>query len=82
MYEGELLTIPSTAGAAAPSALHWVPVADGRYEAGENIPEASRVVDVVDELLGRSPCPTIGVVTFNLKQRKGSARCHRRAPRE
>jgi hypothetical protein len=70
MYGGELLTIPSTAGAAAPSALHWVPVANGVYEAGENAPEAARVVDLVDELLGRTPRPTVGVVTFNLKQRK------------
>ena len=70
MYGGELLTIPSTAGTAAPSALHWVPVADGVYEAGENAPEAARVVDLVDELLGRTPRPTVGVVTFNLKQRK------------
>lgn len=70
MYDGELLTIPSTAGAAAKSALHWVPVTDGIYNAGENATEAARVVDVVDELLGRTPRPTIGVVTFNLKQRK------------
>ncbi|MBP9202687.1 MAG: DUF4011 domain-containing protein [Kofleriaceae bacterium] len=80
MYEGELLTIPSTAGAAAPSALHWVSVRDGAYHAGENLPEARRVVDVVDDLLGRTPQPTIGVVTFNLKQRKAvldaiEARC-------
>ena len=70
MYGGELLTIPSTAGTAAPSALHWVPVANGVYNAGENAPEAARVVDLLDELLARSPRPTVGVVTFNLKQRK------------
>ena len=70
MYDGELLTIPSTAGAAARSALHWVPVTGGVYNAGENAVEAQRVVDVVDELLGRTPRPTVGVVTFNLKQRK------------
>ncbi|HPH68905.1 MAG TPA: AAA domain-containing protein, partial [Kofleriaceae bacterium] len=80
MYEGGLLTIPSTAGAAAASALHWVAVEDGKYNAGENLPEAQRVVDVVDELLGRNPQPTVGVVTFNLKQRKAvldaiEARC-------
>lgn len=70
MYEGGLLTIPSTAGAAAPSAIHWVHVADGVYQGGENKPEAERVVDVIDELLARTPRPTVGVVTFNLKQRK------------
>ncbi|HVV85257.1 MAG TPA: AAA domain-containing protein, partial [Kofleriaceae bacterium] len=70
MYQGELLTIPSTAGTAAPSALHWVPVTGGTYQGGENTAEATRVVDVVDELLARSPRPSIGVVTFNLRQRK------------
>ena len=80
MYEGGLLTIPSTAGAAAASALHWVAVENGEYNAGENLPEARRVVEVVDDLLGRTPQPTVGVVTFNLKQRKAvldviEARC-------
>ena len=70
MYQGELLSIPSTAGTAARSALHWVPVANGVYNAGENAPEAAKVVDVLDELLARSPRPTVGVVTFNLRQRK------------
>jgi tellurite resistance protein len=70
MYEGGLLTIPSTTGAAAPSAIHWVQVENASYASGENATEAARVVDVVDELLARSPRPTIGVVTFNLKQRR------------
>jgi tellurite resistance protein/RecA/RadA recombinase len=70
MYDGELRTIPSTAGAAAPSAIRWVAVPDGVYAGGENAPEARRVVDVVDELLGRARPPSIGVVTFNLKQRR------------
>ena len=70
MYEGGLLTIPSTTGASAPSAIHWVPVQNAAYASGENPTEAARVVDVVDELLARSPRPTIGVVTFNLKQRR------------
>ena len=80
MYQGGLLTIPSTAGAAAPSVLHWVSVEGGQYNAGENVVEAHRVVDVVSGLLSRTPQPTIGVVTFNLKQRKAvldaiDARC-------
>lgn len=70
MYEGGLLTIPSTTGASAPSAIHWVPVQNATYASGENAVEAARVVDVVDDLLARSPRPTIGVVTFNLKQRR------------
>ena len=70
MYQGELFTIPSISGTAAPSALHWVSVVGGVYDAGENRPEAQRVVEVVDELLARTPRPTVGVVTFNLKQRK------------
>jgi tellurite resistance protein len=70
MYEGGLLTIPSTSGTAGPGAITWVAVPNGVYQAGENLIEAARVVDVVDELLKRQPRPTIGVVTFNLKQRK------------
>jgi tellurite resistance protein/RecA/RadA recombinase len=70
MYAGELLTIPSTSGGAAPSAIHWVPVENGTYTSGENPTEAARVVDVIDELLARPQVPTIGVVTFNLKQRR------------
>jgi hypothetical protein len=70
MYRGSLLTIPATSGSAAASPLHWVPVPDGAYDSGENRPEAERVVDVVDDLLRRDPRPSIGVVTFNLKQRK------------
>jgi tellurite resistance protein/RecA/RadA recombinase len=80
MYGGDLLTIPSTAGAAAPSVVHWIAVPDGVYVSGENQREAQRVVDVVDELLAKRPRPTIGVVTFNLKQRRAvldaiDARC-------
>lgn len=70
MYEGGLLTIPATAGPAAPSALHWVSVENGVYDGGENRPEAARVAQLIDELLAREEVPTIGVVTFNLKQRK------------
>ncbi len=70
MYDGDLLTIPSTAGPRAPSALEWLPVADGRYDAGLNRPEAERVVTLLQELLSRKPRPTVGVVTFNLKQRQ------------
>lgn len=70
MYRGSLLTIPGTASPGGPSPIQWVHVPGGVYDAGENLPEAERVVDVVHELLRRTPRPSVGVVTFNLKQRK------------
>lgn len=70
MYDGGLLTIPSTAGPAAPPALRWIPVEGGAYDKGLNRPEATRVVELLDELLRREPPPTLGVVTFNLRQRE------------
>jgi hypothetical protein len=70
MYAGELHTIPSTRSRAAADALRWVAVPDGQYEQGANEPEARRVVDLIHELLGRDDPPTVGVVTFNLKQRR------------
>jgi hypothetical protein len=70
MYDGELLTIPSVRGPEAPPSVRWIAVDDGKYDNGLNRPEAERVVDLVGELLGRTPVPTIGVVTFNLRQRQ------------
>lgn len=70
MYEGKLLTIPSTAGPSAAAALKWIEVPDGQYDSGLNRPEAQRVVDLLQELLQRDDPPTVGVVTFNLKQRQ------------
>jgi hypothetical protein len=70
MYGGDLQTIPATSGPAAPSALKWIHVPDGSYDAGVNLPEAERVVDQLHELLARPDAPTLGVITFNLKQRK------------
>ena len=70
MYDGELLTIPSTHGPTAPPALRWIAVEGGQYDAGLNRPEADRVVALIAELLSRSEPPTIGVVTFNLRQRQ------------
>lgn len=80
MYHGGLLTIPATAGPSAEPAMRWVQVDGGEYDAGENRPEAERVVDVVSELLARDPRPSVGVVTFNLRQRRAvldaiDARC-------
>jgi len=70
MYEGDLLTIPSTSGPHGEPALRWVPVDDGAYDSGVNHVEAARVVDLLAELLARPKPPSVGVVTFNLKQRQ------------
>ncbi len=68
-YQGQLRSIPSPNGPAAPPAMRWVQVHDASYKEGVNEVEAERVVDTVSELLQRSEKPTVGVVTFNLKQR-------------
>ncbi|CAN5519382.1 hypothetical protein BH20VER1_BH20VER1_20800 [soil metagenome] len=70
MYGGSLLTIPSTHSRSAPPALQWVRITDGVWDAGTNAPEARRVVDVLGELLARPQPPSIGIVTFNLPQRR------------
>nr|WP_255216520.1 AAA domain-containing protein [Pseudenhygromyxa sp. WMMC2535] len=69
MYDGELRTIPSTQGSEA-RPLRWVSVDDGKYDKGMNRPEAERVVDLLAELLSRQPQPSVGVVTFNIRQRQ------------
>ncbi|TKC94174.1 AAA domain-containing protein [Polyangium fumosum] len=70
MYDGSLLTIPSTASRTAPPAIRTVMVPDGKYDAGRNEPEARVVMDTVMDLLGRTPVPTIGIVTLNIQQRQ------------
>lgn len=70
MYHGSLLTIPATAGPAAASSIRWVEVPDGSYDRGENRPEAEKVVDLLHELLSRDSPPSVGVITFNLRQRR------------
>lgn len=70
LYGGTLKTIPSTASRTAPPALRWVHVPDGCYEDGANPGEAARLVDLLGELLQRADRPTLGVVTFNLVQRR------------
>jgi AAA domain/REase_MTES_1575/Protein of unknown function (DUF4011) len=74
-YEGNLQTIPSPHGPASPPAIRWVQVQGGAYLEGSNPVEAERVVDVVEALLHRADKPTIGVVTFNLKQRSTILDC-------
>jgi hypothetical protein len=70
IYGGDLNTIPSTISRLAPSAVHWLDVPDGCYEDGANIPEARAVIDLVERLLSQDDTPTLGVVTFNLSQRR------------
>src|SRR5690606_22197768 len=47
-----------------------IAVPDGHYDSDLNEPEARRVVNLIDELLADEDPPTLGVVTFNLKQRR------------
>lgn len=70
MYGGSLLTIPATLSRSAPPAVRWVRLEDGKWDAGNNLPEAKHVVTVLGELLSRSNPPSVGIVTFNLQQRK------------
>jgi hypothetical protein len=70
MYGGSLLTIPATLSRSAPSAIRWVKVKNGEWDKGVNIPEAKRVVDLLGEILARPKPPTVGIVTFNLSQRR------------
>jgi hypothetical protein len=74
MYGGDLLTIPSTASRTAPAAIRWITVENGRSDGGENLVEASRVVDELASLLrppsGAARAPSVGVVTMNVPQRK------------
>ncbi|MBI5423084.1 MAG: DUF4011 domain-containing protein [Opitutae bacterium] len=70
MYGGALLTCPSQATPLVEPALRWVAVADAVYAEGRNEKEAERVVDLLHDALRRKPAPTVGVVTFNLSQRR------------
>lgn len=70
MYGGSLLTIPATLSRSAPPAIRWVKVENGEWDKGANVPEAKRVVDLLGEILARPKPPTVGIVTFNLSQRR------------
>jgi hypothetical protein len=70
MYAGTLLTCPSSSVPANPPALRWIAVENARYEDGRNDDEAERVVTLLHACLSRTPAPTVGVVTFNLSQRR------------
>lgn len=70
MYGGSLLTIPATLSRSAPPAVRWVRLENGKWDAGNNLPEAKHIVTVLGELLSRPAPPSVGIVTFNLQQRK------------
>ena len=70
MYGGSLLTIPATLSRSAPPAVRWVRLENGKWDTGNNLPEAKHVVTVLGELLSRPKPPSVGIVTFNLQQRK------------
>lgn len=70
MYGGSLLTIPSILSRSAPAAVRWVRIENGTWDKGANLPEAKRVVDLLADLLARPSPPSIGIVTFNIQQRR------------
>lgn len=70
MYAASLLTCPSSSIPPVPPALRWIAVENAHYVDGRNDVEAERVVDFLHECLSRAPAPTVGIVTFNLTQRR------------
>ena len=70
MYGGDLFTIPSTNTPHASPAVRWVSVDDGAYDKGVNPKEAERIADLTHELLSQTPPPSIGIITFNVQQRR------------
>ncbi len=70
MYGGSLLTIPATRSRSAAPALQWIKVEEGTWDKGSNLLEAKRVVDLLCDLLARPIPPSIGVITFNIQQRR------------
>ena len=70
IYAGDLLTIPATQSRQAPAAISWHKVESATYEDGVNPEEAAAVVDLMYRLLCDKPELSIGIITFNLKQRR------------
>ncbi len=72
-YEGRLVTAPSSEPAISADieGLHFELV-DGLWQENQNPTEATRIVELVDRVLGidgpDGRPPTVGVVTFNRKQ--------------
>lgn len=70
IYEGDLRTIPATQSRQAPAAISWHKVENATYDSGTNPEEAAAVVDLMYRLLQEKPDSSIGIITFNLKQRR------------
>ncbi|MBN0989850.1 AAA domain-containing protein [Amphritea pacifica] len=70
IYEGDLRTIPAICSRQAPAAISWHKVENAVYEDGTNVKEAESVVDLIYSLLRENPESSIGIITFNLKQRR------------
>lgn len=70
LYGGALRTIPATTSRTARAAIYWHEVENATYEDGVNAVEASAVIDLLAELMRAHPTPTIGIVTFNMVQRR------------
>lgn len=71
-YDNDLVTFPSPDRDAENRGVHFIHVPDGLYDRGRsqtNRIEAARVADRVLEHLEATPDRTIGVVTFNARQR-------------
>ena len=79
-YDASLATIPSPPreylgqptsdqGEMLP-ALDWVEVENPDYQGGQNMPEARRVVQLIAEELASGRRKSVGVITFNIKQRQ------------
>lgn len=70
IYDGGLRTVPAINTPHSAGAIRWVDVPDAHYESGANPTEAERVVDLVDTCLDTRPEESVGIITFNLKQRR------------
>jgi hypothetical protein len=70
-YDHSLVTFPSWLDEDEGLGVKFEHVADGIYDRGgrrDNVREAERVVDLVEEHLRRVPEQSLGVVTFNIAQ--------------
>ena len=70
IYDGDLKTIPAIHSRAGPSSILWHSVDDASYEAGVNEKEAEAVVELMHRLLTNDASSTIGIITFNVAQRR------------
>jgi hypothetical protein len=68
-YNGRLQPIPGHPKNRTPVPPLRLDRVKGLYEDRINVPEAERVVQIVDELLRRAQPPSIGIACFNLVQR-------------